>query len=888
MPNSSSHSPPRLAQRFLHRLCASRWVEEIEGDLQEQYDAHIAEGSLWRAKLLYWKEMLLFIRPYILRRETPDYDQASGLIMYKNYLKVALRNVRKYAAYSFINITGLAVGMACCLLIFLYVQDELSYDRFHPHADRLYRIVEDVKNNDSRVQPDARTAPALLPWLENDLSAVEKASRLFSYEVLSGALLSRDGTLKFQEPRFFFADSTFLDMFGYELVQGNRETALDQPMSVLITEEMAVKYFGSEAALGQTVRFENDESPYEFTVTGVLANMPTNTHVGFDFLASFNSLRLIDSWVETTYHWSPSYLYTRLAPGADPALAEAELAGLVRERWGEQRAESHTYHFQPVTSIHLTSHRENEAAPNSDIAYVYIFSLIAICILLIACINFMNLATARSANRAREVGMRKVLGALRPQLIRQFLAESILMAFLGLVLALVLIPLLLPIFNAISGKALLFSSLLTPATILLLVGIMLVVGILAGSYPAFYLSAFGPIQVLKGLFSTNSNASGVFRKGLVVFQFAMSSVLIVGTGIVYQQLDYLQNKNLGFSPEQVIVAHVRDANDQQNYEALKNEWLQSANVLSVSGSASVPSFGGIYDFQVVPEQAAVDSLQVLTLAVDHDFARVFGLDILEGRDFSEDFGTDLQQGFLVNEAFAETMGWNNPIGERLRLDFHLRGSMIKNGAIIGVVKDFHFRSLHNAVDPLIIHLVPPSYYTDFISARIASTDVTGTLAFLEQKWQAFNPNRPFEFTFLDTEFEALYRAEERLSQLFGYFAVLAVLIACLGLFGLASYTAEQRTKEIGVRKVMGASVGGIIVLLSKDFLRLVAIAFVAAVPITYIIMNNWLDTFAYHIDIGVGTFVLAGVLAILIALVTVSYQAIRAALINPVRALRYE
>ena len=485
--------------------------------------------------------------------------------------------------------------------------------------------------------------------------------------------------------------------------------------------------------------------------------------------------------------------------------------------------------------------------------------------------------------------MRKVLGAQRAQLIRQFLSESILLATLAMVLALMLVELFLPALNVVAGKTLSTATLIHWATPLALIAIVLLVGLLAGSYPAFYLSAFRPIRSLRGATERGGSAATALRKGLVVFQFTVSIILIVGTTIIFRQLDFIQNQRLGFDKEHVVVVPLRDQADQINNAALKQQWQQIPNVLSVAATSGVPGIrDGLHDFWVFPDHTRRDSLELMTLTVDHDFVKTLGLDLLAGRDFSEDFPTDATNAFLINESAARKLGWIDPVGREFTLQYYVNGEIMKRGTVVGLVRDFQYHSLHRAIDPTVLHIVPAAYYTDHLIARISPRDMPETLAHMADHWQSFNTERPFEYIFLDQTFDALYRAEERLGQLFGYFSILAIVIACLGLFGLAAFTAEQRTKEIGVRKVMGATVGGIVLLLSKDLLKLIAVAFVVGAPLAYVVMSQWLLGFADRVALSWPIFLMAGLAALGIAWLTVGYHAVKAALADPVKALRYE
>ena len=592
-------------------------------------------------------------------------------------------------------------------------------------------------------------------------------------------------------------------------------------------------------------------------------------------------------WVSNDpWGWAP-YHYGLLAAGADiDGLAE-QLPALAQRHMGADRTATRSLHAESLTDIRLHSGRMNELTPTSDNTYVYLFSVIAFFILLLACINFMNLATARATERAREVGMRKALGARRAQLVGQFLGESMILALLALVLMVVLVEALLPAFNALAGKTLTAGALLHWSVPLVLGGAVVFVGVLAGGYPAFVLSSFRPARVLKGPVRAGHGAT--LRKGLVVFQFALSIVLVVSTLVVYRQLDFVRNERLGFDKEHVVLVPLRDVERQMNHRPLKEAWLRLPGVRHVTASSGMPGLNdGLHDFMIKPEGAAGDSLELMTLTVDHDYVETYGLEVIAGRDFSEAFSTDATEAFLLNESAARRLGWTDPVGRRLTLRVWFNGEMHKQGAVIGVVRDFQYASLRQAIDPTILHILPESYYNDYLSVRLHPDDVPGTLAELERTWARLIPDRPFEFRFLDQTFDTLYQVEARVGRLFGVFTGLALLIACLGLFGLAAFTAEQRTREIGIRKVLGASVGSVVLLLSHDQLKLIAVAFVVGAPLAYVSMSRWLDGFVYHVALSGRLFLLAGLIVVLVALLTVSYQAARAALSDPVHSLRHE
>jgi putative ABC transport system permease protein len=799
--------------------------------------------------------------------------------MLKNYLKIAARNLLKHKAYAFINTAGLAVGMTCCLLILLYVQDELSYDRHHENADRIYRVVLEAQIADNELSAPVVSAP-MAKALVDEFPEVVQATRF----VKSGSsTLFRYRDNSFVEDNVIAADSTIFEVFTIPLLQGDPKTALVEPNSIVLTEEMARKYFGDENPMNQTLAVVNQ---FEGKVTGVAKSLPANSHFHFNFLVSLatDGGQSSQSWTANGY-----YTYILLRENYPPEQLEAKFPELVRKYVGPQlKAEDgisfdeflaagnrYGFYLQPLTAIHLHSHLGYELEPNGDVAYVYIFSAVAFFILLIACINFMNLATARSAQRAKEVGVRKTLGSSRLQLVRQFLLEAVLLSFVALLLAAMLVELLLPALNQVAGKQLqtdYFGNGLLAAGF---AGIALLVGVLAGSYPAFFLSSFRPVMTLKGKLQAGMGSARL-RNGLVVFQFAVSIILIVGAAVVFRQLEYVRHKKLGFDKEHVVVIQ-RAGALKQKLAVFKQELLQHPNVIKASASVSLP--GKLFSqssFQ--PEGATLNEATVMSVfVVDDQFIETLGIEMAAGRNFSRELLTD-SAAVILNESAARRLGWTEAIGKPLTSDD-------RRYTVIGVVKDFHFESLHQQIRPLLIRLGASVLY---MSVRIRPENLASTLAFLKDKWQALVPEQPFEYFFLDSDFDRLYRAEERTGRIFGYFSALAIFIACLGLFGLAAFAAERRTKEIGVRKVLGASVRQIVLLLSKEFTRLIVLAFVVAAPISYFAMNRWLQDFAYRTEINPFIFVLAGLFALVIAWLTVGYQALKAALANPVEALRYE
>ena len=883
MKKSTQHVPPQWVNRFLEYVFDPEVLEEVQGDLYEAFDYRVHQSGQTYAHVMYFLDIVRFFHPFFLKQ--PHIYLKFQPIMHSNYLKVAWRYMMRNRVYTAINLLGLAIGIACTVLITLYTLDELSYDRFHAESHRIIRLVENQSDQDGKVAEMASTYGALTPVLQTAFPDWEHISRLFPYS----SLVSLEEAKRFQEDQFFYVDSTFLEIFDFPMINGNRHSALDAPFSLVITSSTAKKYFGNKNPINQILKVRNEDGAHDFKVTGVVEDPPDNSHIQFDFLASYSSLRIVMPWVNN-WHYPPLYTYALLPEHADREKVSRQLAEIPQKYLRDDLAKSRQFSMQALTDIHLHSQREGEFTANGDMAYVYAFGAIAFFILLIACINFMNLATAFSINRSKEIGMRKVMGANRNQLVRQFIGESLIMTLIATGIAGGIIALVLPYFNDFTGKSLAFSLFSAQQIVWMLASLILGVGLLAGSYPAFYLTGFLPTHVLKGrpTYAQRLGAVGI-RKGLVVFQFAISCALIIGTAIVFSQMNYLRNKKLGFDKEHLVLISLRDEADQIHIESLRAELVQHPGILAASACSGIPARGGYHGFPITPKNAMTDSLIIATNFInDHDYVKTMGMEVIAGRDFSKDFSTDQQHAFLINESAARKLGWENPVNQELSLTYHFNGQIVKSGKVIGMVKDFHFNSLHKSVDPVIMHIAGATYYNDNLLVRVTGSDLPGTLEFIEKKWSDFNSIRPLEYVFMDEVFDALYRKEEKLGKISAIFSLLAILIACLGLFGLAAFTAEQRTREIGIRKVMGATANNIIALLSWDYLKLVIIAFVLCLPVTYYFMQSWLDGFAYRTHPGWGIFILSGVICLLIAFLTVSSQAYKAAQTNPADALRNE
>jgi len=790
--------------------------------------------------------------------------------MFRNYLKFAFRNLKRHKIYSIINIFGLAVGMSCAILVLLWIQDELSYDRFHENANDIYRVVEKWQYSSGEIDYNRVTPGPLAPVLKADYPEIIHSTRFLggfekwqlTYDKKS--YLSPGGAV----------DPAFFSIFTFPFVKGNPQTAFSKLHSIVITEDLAKKIFYQKDPIGETILLENNS----FEVTGIIENIPLNSHIRFDFLIPseiFSSLE--EDWTSNN-----CYTYILLQKNCSHKKLSERIAGVIQKH---SPTSIETLYLQPLNQIHLYA-----LEGGGLITYIYIFSAMAFFILLIACINFMNLSTAQSAKRFKEVGIKKVMGSSRVQLIKQFLSESILSSFVAFALAVVLVEILLPVITSMLGIQLKMHY--SGDLFLSLIGIALITGIVSGSYPAFFLSSFNPVNVLKGhlllipfnQWGAKKDSGGIprsstFRRILVVTQFSLSIIFIVCAMIVYSQLNFIKKRDLGFNKEQIVHLRMREE-FKQKYEAIKNELLSNSNILSVTATDRTPVMWSNSTDDVNWEgKRADEKIGMGVRMVDYDYIKTFQMKMAQGRFFSKEFPTDASEGFIVNEAAVKAMGMKSPIGKRFSV-------WDRHGNIIGVIKDFHTESLHNEIGPFVL-LIRPDWYGR-ISIRFKSDNVSSALGFLENTIKEFVPDYPFEYQFLDEEINNLYKTETLTGKIIIYITLLAIFISCLGLFGLASFTAEHRTKEIGIRKVLGATTSNIVALLSKEFTKWVVIASIIAWPIAYFVMNTWLQNFAYRTSIGWWTFILSGVLALVIALVTVSYQSIRAALANPVDSLRYE
>jgi putative ABC transport system permease protein len=807
--------------------------------------------------------------------------------MLRNYFKIAYRNLVKYKFISFINLFGLTIGLTCCLLILSYILNELSYDRYNKNADNIYRITRSFNNQDGVVSLTLSTvSPPFGHYLPTDFPEIQKMTRLLD----NGITPLRYKEKLFNEKDVFFADENLFDVFTVKVLKGNPQTALRDPFSIMLTEETARKYFGDEDPMDKTIRYNNQ---LEIKVTGIYKAFPHNAHLHPGMLVSFNTLR--DSTIygekrlRTNWGNNSFFTYIMLPPNYNPknmvarfpAFLDKRMAG--QEYVGKQASKFTKLDLQKLTDIHLYSHTDYEAEPNGDMSRVYIFSAIALFILLIASINYMNLSTARSVLRAREIGIRKVIGADKKGLIIQFISESVLITWVSILLAAGLLYFAMGWLNKAAGLHLTIGILMKWQILLPLLAAPFLIGIISGIYPAVFISSFQPVKTLKGLYKTGSGSMS-FRKALVVTQFAISIILIITTAIVFQQLNYLQRKSLGFNRAHIVVIPYNTALNER-YASFRDELLRSPEMKNLTRTSRIPT-GRLLD-NMGASVLSGDSLVPTTtdikfVSVDYDFIPTYEIQMAAGRNFSRDFGTD-SSSFIINESAVKALGWKSAqyaIGR----DFKYGGT---RGHIVGVIKDFHFESMHQSIVPIILLISPISNpYFNNLTVKFSGTNTGKSLATLENAWKKYLPEVPYEFTFLDENFDKLYEAEQRQGNIFTAFACIAIFIACLGLFGLSAFTISQRVKEIGVRKVLGADISGIVALLSKDFLKLVLVAALIAFPIAWFAMHNWLKDFAYRVGISWWIFVLAGLAALAIALITVSFQAIKAAIANPVKSLR--
>ncbi|MEO9850932.1 MAG: ABC transporter permease [Reichenbachiella sp.] len=872
--------PPKWAISLLDKLCKEEHAEMLKGDLHELYVERCQrKGRRW-AKLFVMLDVLDLLRPFLLKRNSITHNNTTA--MFKNFIKIAYRNFMRQRVYSLINTSGLAIGVACFLLIFLYIHDELSYDQFHSKSDRTYRLIEHFESDGVGEHSASQPFP-VGPALVNDYpNEVEHMTRLFDFQSPFLTLSNRKLDRNFNESRLFFVDSTFFEVFDFQMIVGDKRTALDEPNTILITESMAKKYFSDENPLGQVLEFQGER---KLVIKGIMADAPHNSHFQFDFLASFSTLRshYQDRTMERWY-WNPCWTYVVLREDASPERFTQMMPDFVQKYFSENIRDDVTMELQPLNDIHLKSKLDYEIQANSNESNIYVFSAVAVFVLLIAVINFINLSTARATKRAKEVGIRKALGSLKKQLIYQFIFESVLQTILALLVAILSIVLLLASFNQLTEKSISLMTFLAPEYLFAIVGMALLVGLVAGFYPAFVLSSFKTTEVIKGGKLNNHGMN--FRKILVIMQFTISMILIVSTIMAINQLKFLQNDDLGFNKEAVLMVPVLGTPIAQHYENMKSEMLTQPYIKSITALEEV--LGAKHQVMNYTFEGIEKSKPYPRLFVRHDFLKTFDIPLLAGRTYDQSYVTDDTLALIVNETMIKQLGYGTAeqaIGKSFR-------GMGRNGKIIGVVQDFNYASKHHPMSPITLDLWTAPFTFDlfikYMAVKVDGEHLQESIAMVESTWQKFIPSRPFEYFFLEDRLNESYKSETKLSKITTIFSLLAILVACLGLFGLATFTMEQRTKEIGIRKVLGIKTSQIILLLSKDFMLLVGLSFVIAVPMAYLMIDWWLAGFAYRVDLVLWPFIVAGVATFLVAMITVGAHSLRAATINPVNTLKYE
>jgi len=803
--------------------------------------------------------------------------------MLRHYFQIAWRNMMKRKFYSLINVAGLAIGMTCCVLITLYLHNELSYDQYHTKRDRIYRVLHSYRTAEKGATLSAPTPQDFQVWgcapagpaLQADYPEVEKMVRFMS----PVSLLLQQGEKRFQQDNLLFIDSTAFDVFSWKMLYGDPHTALTAPQSIVLTKSVAQKFFGNANPVGQVLRADNRNN---YMVTGVMEDVPPNSQFTFNGLISMATMKKIRPDIFDIWDYVDFYTYLLLKENTSIKPLQAQAAAFVKKHTNDE--DGYAMSFEKMTDAYLHSVASRQPGPTGSLLNVYLFSCIAIFIMLIACINFMNLSTARSLERAKEVGVRKVLGVRPSRLMWQFLFESILLALAAAIIALILARPGIALIEKLSGKNISYESFFTPLLFIRMAIFALVVGLLAGIYPAWVLSGFRAIAVLKGKFNPSSGGIS-FRKALVVFQFTLSIALIAGTIIVYSQLKYLDRRDLGFQKDQMLILNFEgDSKVQENIESIKRTIADQPGVVAVAASRAVPGeFLPNAGTQIEAPNGQMTVRIPLIYEIDFDFIPVYHIPLVAGRAYSRSYVTDSAEGMVINEAAAKLFGYTHP-ADAVGKKFDQWG---RKGTVIGVVKDFNFRSLHQAVEPLTLRYGYPNVLNR-ISVSVKGDNIPATLAHLRTVWDKMAPQRPFMYHFLDDSFNAQYQADQHFGQLFTFFACLAICIACLGLLGLSTFMAQQRVKEIGVRKVLGSSVSGIVMLLSKDFIKLVLIAIVIAIPLCSWAMNKWLQDFAYRINIGPVVFIEAGIITLGVALATIAWQSVKAAMVNPMQSLRNE
>lgn len=866
--------PPRLADRLLEYYCRNELLDSIQGDLHEQFLLDVKKYSQWKARWRYWSNVLTFINRFTLRRKTRVHQRNTSTAMFRNYLLITLRNLRRKPVFSFINLFGLAVGLATCMIIFFYIRHETSFDSFHKNSENIYRVAN-VYERASGSSFWVRTPPVLAPAIRDNFPGVGKVTRS---RYADNYVLEVDQNL-FEIEHGLFADSLFLDIFDYQLTKGNRSNALDEPNAIVLGEALAERLFGDTNPMGKTVRFDNS---LDLKVTGILAALPTNTHLQFDYLVSFPTYIVPDGYLADLNNWSwcGFHTYIMLDESVDAVNLKTGIDSLITRNYTRSETKAYSV-LQPLQGLYL----ENGNFTNygnlvkvGSKSTVYSLAAIAVLVLVVAGFNFMNLSTAMSLNRGKEIGMRKVMGAVRGKIRGQFLVESVMLALFSFIVALFIVWLVSPVFTAMLEIALPDSTAEYLTVLPLFVAFTILIGLLSGVYPSLVLSAFNPIMALKGRLKTSASGTAM-RKGLTVFQFVISIGLIAISLLVVRQTAFMREQPLGFERANIFAINLFSEDMESRYEALKNQLTQNPFVVNTSRTSHAFEGGSGSGPAQLMGAANDDAMQLTYYQTGYDFLELAEIELIEGRFFSRDFPTDPEEGLLLNETAVKQLGLTEPIGQRIHFNNRER-------KVIGVFQDFHFESLHTPIRPM--GIVMPFATLNTMLIKTNSGDYAAVLASLERDWKAVIPNAPFDIRFVDEGIQKMYEREVSLSQMISIFSTLAVMLACLGLYGLVCFSVQARLKEVGIRKVLGAPLKGMLILLSKQFLWLIIIASLIAWPLTWYVGTSWLEGFSYRISMGAGFFLLPTVVLLLLALITLSHQVLKAALTNPVKVLRSE
>ncbi|MFC1563334.1 ABC transporter permease [candidate division KSB1 bacterium] len=862
---------PGIGNWILKKLLNEDEFSEKSGDINEVYFQLLATDGKINAVLWFWREVLKNI-PMIISNKI-----AASIAMFKDYLKIAVRNITRNRIYSLLNILGLSTGIAGCILILLYVKYEFSFDTYHENADRIYRVIMEFPDYYEGTNLWAGTCGPLAKTMVEEYPEVVTAGR---FEMMDEVLISY-GSKKFMENLVMFADPEIFEVFSFELLEGDPVKVLEDPYSIIISEDMAEKYFGNADPLGKILSFKME---YDFTVKGILKNVPENSHFRMDFIIPFQTHKTISGVPFSNWYQSGLYTYFLLREGAQPDELEAKLPALLNKYWDGRGKPEDKFHLQPLKKIHLHSNVLREIQTNNDIRYIWLLIAIAVLIIFIACFNYMNLATARSFQRAKEIGVRKIVGAQRKQLVRQFFGESYILTICGFVFGVFLVYLFLPAFNGFVERELSINPANFSDIYLWILGIILLVGLLAGSYPAFFITSFKPIVVLRG--GIKGSAGGkILRNVLVTSKFAVSIILIICTIVIQKQISYIKDKDIGLDKDRIVTIFLHDNQARDKIDVIKDELTQNTDILSVASSRHL-LFKGMSQINADwPGKADKDDfLPIYINQVDHNFIEVYGIEISSGRNFSKDFASDASGAFLLNESAVKMLDFENPVGR----DFLVSGHFGQGeGKIVGIMKDFHFQPMNLEIEPIQLFLDEKSA-NRYLSIKIKGENVSRALEFIESKISEFSPDYPFEYTFFGEIFDRVYKTDQKLGQIMSVFSGIAIFVACLGLLGLSSFTAEQRMKEIGIRKALGASFDRIVILLSKEFSKWIIAANIISIPVAYFIMNRWLENYAYRVEITPVLFLFGAFAVIFIALITVSFHSVRAAITKTVNSLRYE